>query len=564
MTAPNAKRDRPRQADPPEKKAETQENTAGNPPESQEIHPDKIAEIKARAAAKSQARKKKSDPAPADPPENTHEDCTAALALGERGDADKYVGHVGESRLYDHETGAWFLFQEGSHYTEDRTDATLAEVTTVLPAIYAQAAATATTRANEAAAEGLKAAADLYTAQARELRRRVQAVGSVRRARNILELAASIRLGTTGADWDRHPHLLACSNGVIDLETGIFRPGRPADRIRRAATIPWPETGLETPAQAWEQFLLSTFDGDESLLDYYQKMIGMSFLGISNHRTFHIHTGPPSAGKTEAFELLGEIAGQLAGPIPAELLLDQGRPKNPDAPSPTIAGLRGMRLVWASETNDGTRFSPAQVKWLTGGDTMIGRSPYAKSEIRFRPTHTLHLLTNHKPNVGADQGFFARTRVIERRLSFVVGREPQADHERPGDPHLRERLRADTSGILPWIVRGALAYQRDGLTPTPAILAATAEYLGEQDLIGLFLAECVISAPDSRVQAQRMFDAYEGWCKSQGIRGKRLITFGRDLTQREFQKRRDGAYYWLDVRLTTEGEAYADQVERKS
>ena len=96
-------------------------------------------------------------------------------------------------------------------------------------------------------------------------------------------------------------------------------------------------------------------------------------------------------------ETLKKVLGPYMGPVPAELLLDRKIPKDPDSASPTIMNMKGMRIIWASETNENRRFSTAQVKLLSGSDSLTGRYLWDKQNTEFRPTHTLFLLTNFLP-----------------------------------------------------------------------------------------------------------------------------------------------------------------------
>src|SRR5262249_18720484 len=78
----------------------------------------------------------------------------------------------------------------------------------------------------------------------------------VSRTKHILEFAASL-LGITGDEWDLDPWLLALSNGIVDLRTGAFRPGRPEDYIRITAPTQW--RGLNEPSPRFNEFIKEIF-----------------------------------------------------------------------------------------------------------------------------------------------------------------------------------------------------------------------------------------------------------------------------------------------------------------
>ena len=60
----------------------------------------------------------------------------------------------------------------------------------------------------------------------------------------------------------------------------------------------------------------------------------------------------------------------------------------------------------------------SRVKWLTGNDTITGRNPHDRYEVSFKPSHTLFLLTNHKPHAPADDFAF-----WERMILFPSKKE---------------------------------------------------------------------------------------------------------------------------------------------
>ena len=71
------------------------------------------------------------------------------------------------------------------------------------------------------------------------------------------------------------------------------------------------------------------------------------------------------------------------------------------AASPELADLRGRRLVTLSESAEDRRLAVERVKVLTGGDTISARQLYGQP-FTFRPSHTIVLVTNHRPRVGDD------------------------------------------------------------------------------------------------------------------------------------------------------------------
>jgi putative DNA primase/helicase len=83
--------------------------------------------------------------------------------------------------------------------------------------------------------------AKYHTDLLKELYKRIRVLQSVFRKANVLTLAAAGRdsLGIAGDEWDRLEMTLACKNGLIDLQDGTLRDGRPEDLIRTFAPVEW-------------------------------------------------------------------------------------------------------------------------------------------------------------------------------------------------------------------------------------------------------------------------------------------------------------------------------------
>jgi putative DNA primase/helicase len=225
------------------------------------------------------------------------------------------------------------------------------------------------------------------------------------------------------------------------------------------------------------------------------------------------------------------------------MLLLQSHGRQSGAPASDIMALRGRRLVWASETGEGRYLDAGKLKWLTGGDTLTGRVPYGKRQDTFSPTHTVILLTNHRPHAAAsDHALWARIHLIPFSQSFVD--DPTKPNEHKRDPSLLEKLAREASGILAWLVRGCLLWQKEGLRPPKAVLAATESYRMDEDLIGNFLSECCIVGENAETPAGKLYKAYQQWCAQMGHKSVSGTKFGMNLKDRfdSYEDRR-GTFY---------------------
>ena len=194
--------------------------------------------------------------------------------------------------------------------------------------------------------------------------------------------------------------------------------------------------------------------------------------------------------------------------------------------------LKGRRLAYGDETEDGRRISSAKVKWLTGGGNVVARNLHDKRLTEFAPSHSLFLLTNHKPHApGTDFAFWERCRVIPHKLSYVL-REPQKPWERRADPFLKKKLKEEGPGILAWMVEGCLRYQREGLKTPPYILEATGLYRSDENEIMDFLEACCELDPEAKTWAKDLYQVYSWWYKKNIGSEKHKVPTQRSMTKR--------------------------------
>jgi putative DNA primase/helicase len=461
---------------------------------------------------------------------------------GELGDARLFIRLNAEKLSYDHAGGQWYEFS-GHFWKEDETDNTLAKLdelmdlyTGLARKIYNQMLA-ATKAGNKEVAQELKAVEALIRKKIGLLQRR-------RHRENVLVLAAAgaSSLGITGREWDSNPYLLPFLNGVLDLSTLTFRPGQPDDFIKTVCPIDW--LGFNTPAPKWERFISDIMAGDVEKIQYLKRLLGSALPGEVVDHIIPILWGKNGRnGKSVLLEILGIVLGPLAGPIQAELLLAQKYPRSSAAPSPDVMALRGKRLVWASEIDEGRKINAGKIKWLTGADTLIGRSPFARREVTFKPSHTLLMITNFRPVVNPEDGaLWERIHLIEFRVRFLDN--PNGENQRLRNPNIANELKEEAAGIMAWLLAGYIERKKKGLAPPASVLTATEEYKQEEDSIKQFIKEMCLVGDGKIARASELYESYTAFCEDCGLKPKGKKKFFQALSE-EYLKDRDnkGVYY---------------------
>jgi putative DNA primase/helicase len=242
----------------------------------------------------------------------------------------------------------------------------------------------------------------------------------------------------------------------------------------------------------------------------------------------HVHWGSGANGKSKFGETIRTALGDYAATAPAEMFLADRRQ---GAAQPELVRLRGVRLLTASEFDEGSQLNVALVKALTGGDTIAARYLYANEIVEFVPIFSPWLRTNNRPEIRE------QSEAIWRRVRLVPFTVTIPESER--DVGLQGRLNAELAGVLAWIVRGAVDYVRDGLEPSEDVAAATDAYREEEDVLGAFIADRCLVGDEYSITAGALYAAWEAWAKANGEKPGTSNSFGRKLTDAGYLLDRD-------------------------
>lgn len=337
--------------------------------------------------------------------------------------------------------------------------------------------------------------------------------------------------------FDRDPMQLNIENGTLDLTTGDLLPHQPDDLISKMAPV---QFDPDAACPRWIAFLEEIFEGDADRIRYMQKALGYTLTGKTTERAVFFLWGVGKNGKSTLLTVMSILLGDYAQKTPTETIMakrnDGGIPND-------IAALKGARLVTASETEENRRLNVAKVKDMSGNEELTARFLHGEF-FKFRPQFKLWLSTNHKPVIpGNDRAMFDRCKLVP--FTYRVP-DDKIDKE------LEAKLLAEAPGILNWLIEGCLAWQQEGLQPPKIVQDATDQYRQEMDQLGAFIADRCIVGPDYRAATGDLYAAFKAWCEVNGERAGTSTWFGRQLTEREFDKVLDGpkrVRTWIGIGL---------------
>jgi putative DNA primase/helicase len=309
---------------------------------------------------------------------------------------------------------------------------------------------------------------------------------------------ADRRLAATSDQWDADPWLLNTPDGTVDLKTGKCRPCKPEDFITKITAV---AMGDPAACPMWDAVLRRATGENAELERYIQRMLGYGQTGVTTEEAMFFLFGTGANSKGVITKTVAGIMGDYHDTAPMETLTASQFDQHPT----DLAGLRGARLVTATETEEGRRWAESRIKLLTGGDPVKARL-MRQDFFTYTPQFKLVISGNHKP------GLRSVNEAIRRRMNLLPFTVTIPPEER--DQGLKEKLKTEWPAILGWMVKGCLDWQERGLDPPKAVTQATDEYLESEDAMGAWIEECCDRDEKAWTKTTPLFQSWKGWAEA--------------------------------------------------
>lgn len=299
---------------------------------------------------------------------------------------------------------------------------------------------------------------------------------------DLLQMDRRIRLPFSSLNSNKR--LFGVGNGVIDLTTGKHWASEPDDYITVATDV---EYDPDATCPLWDRVLLECMGGDAEMVAFLKRAYGYALMANPKESKIFVLHGGGANGKSTISTTIQAVLGDHASMSGAEVFASDGKDSK-GAPREDLLRLAGKRYVYSSELEENAVLKESLIKAMTGGEKLTARGLYQKHTVEIQPTWVVFMPTNHKPIIkGNDNGIWRRIVLIPFEVNFEdIGKV---------DRGLFDKLRAEHSGILKWLIEGALDYQKEGLKIPKRILDATAEYRRDMDLLAEWLeSECELGA----------------------------------------------------------------------
>jgi putative DNA primase/helicase len=460
------------------------------PPSDADAPPDEIAERRKR---------KKSRTSLDDAGETGHAGIgpRGGYRLTDLGNARRFADRFNNRLRFVPAWGQWLTWDK-QRWRRDDLGAEIRGAKEAVAAIYAEAAQYANVAASAVNAGDTSnggAMAETLARWASNSAKRPRIEAMVALARSEPELATSRDV------FDRDIWALNVANGTIDLRDGELRPHRQGDMITMLAPATYDPTA---EAPRWEAFLARALP-DAQVRGWVQRYLGYALTGDVREQCLSFFVGGGANGKSVLLDVVLAILGDYGLRAAPDLVLA----RHGDAHPTELADLEGRRMVVCSEIEQGRMWAESVIKRITG-DTTITARRMKQDFFTFSATHKLIIAANTRPSVrGTDHGIWRRMRLVPWTVQIPPGEQ---------DRELSHRLvENEASGILAWLVRGCLAWQRLSLGQAAAIEAATGAYRADEDTLGRWIEDRCELGETLWWTTDGLYKSYQAWCSEEGI-----------------------------------------------
>jgi putative DNA primase/helicase len=348
-------------------------------------------------------------------------------------------------------------------------------------------------------------------------------------------------------------NLVACRNGILNLETRELRPLDPLFFTTNVMPLDY-DANAPQP-ERWQQFLTELWPGNKTNFDAeaestLQDIFGYMLTADTRQQKIFLILGPGRSGKGTIVWVLVQLLGE------------------DNCAFPTLSGLSGefgrwplidKRLAVITDARISSRADTHKIAELllsiSGGDPQtINRKNQAfwngLLNVRFLIT------TNVLPGIRDASGTIATRYVLLKLTESFLGKE---------DLELKTKLAPEMPGILNWALDGLDRLREYGSFITPASSKDSIRDLEDAaEPVQAFLRDWCVSGPAQRVPVKELYRAFRAWAEETGQRLLARQVFGAAL-HGQLPKLKTGGRHgvnraYLGVALSEEGQEQFEAV----
>lgn len=265
--------------------------------------------------------------------------------------------------------------------------------------------------------------------------------------------------------------ILPVKNGVLCLRTGQLRPYELEDYLTYKLDVEY-DPDADTSKQT--KFFKDVLHNDTDAMTFTQYFLGYCLTGETNRQQFLVLEGSPEGAnaKSHLISCLTQVFGRMLSTASRQAFTKKEGDNND-----SLYDARFSRVVVVPELNKSVALDEGMIKHFTGDDTINVSAKY-KNNITFTPQFKVLMPLNDMFPVPAEAGaMWRRILLIQFKVRFLSKDNPEWDDEMAEQGWMLEKdekfatdLKADATGWLNWLVKGAMSYYANPTLEAPKSL----------------------------------------------------------------------------------------------
>lgn len=208
--------------------------------------------------------------------------------------------------------------------------------------------------------------------------------------------------------FDSNRYLFNCNNVTFDLRTCIPKEHSPDDFLTKISPVDYDPNAK---SERFDRFIDEVMSADKDKVLFLQKALGYGICGDTRYECmFFLYGETTRNGKGTLMESVLKVLGDYGKAVRPETIA-QKHNVNSQAPSEDIARLAGIRFANIAEPSRGLMLNAAQIKNMTGNDTLNARF-LNENSFDFESQFKLYINTNYFPVI-SDMTIIAGYRILQ-------------------------------------------------------------------------------------------------------------------------------------------------------
>jgi hypothetical protein len=315
---------------------------------------------------------------------------------------------------------------------------------------------------------------------------------------------------------DSNISLFCFNNGVLDLDEGEFRDGKPEDYISLTCGYDYNPNPSRGEMSEINRIINQILPIEESR-QYFLTVCASCLKGGNRDQSFWILQNSDGAnGKTIIMELMMKAFGDEDSGYGNKFnvsILQEKRPGG-QAPAPEIYKLKGKRFTYCEEPDENIPINTGLLKELTGGGLITTRK-LREDPVQFETITKFFMCCNHLPNINTDdQGTWRRLKNVyfPSRFLYENTKDYNDEIERgnpyvyPRDDTLKGKLDELKIPFMKLLFEYYMTYLKDGqpIVVPEAVIAESRKYQDEQDTIRTWVMQNIVFADGEQIRSRQL------------------------------------------------------------